>query len=268
MTDVTPDYLQQNRVAWDVDAHNYVTPAERAWSSEVSWGIWGVSENELNLLPDVSGWDVLEDGCGTAYISAWLARRGARPIGLDNSRAQLATARRLQAQHQLRFPLVQGFAERLPFRDGSFDFVISEYGAAIWSDPFRWIPEAARVLRPGGELLFLGNSTLLMLCTPDGEEQPATPALKRDFFGMHRFDCSDDDPPATEFHLGHGDWIRLLRKNGFEILDLVEIRSPQEQDTRYGFVTSEWAHRWPSEEVWKARKIADTAGRHDGSSGA
>ena len=254
MDSSAPDYLSQNRVAWDAEAPGYVARSRQAWRSEPSWGIWGIAESELNLLPDVEDWDVLEDGCGTAYVSAWLARRGARPVGLDNSPAQLATARQLQIDHDLRFPLVHGFAERLPFQAETFDFVISEYGAAIWSDPYSWIPEAARVLRPGGELLFLGNSTLLMLCTPDGEEQPAEPMLRRDFFGMHRFDWTEDDPPATEFHLGHGDWIRLLRSNGFEILDLVQIQSPPDATNEFNFVGSDWAHRWPSEEVWKARK--------------
>ncbi len=255
MADNTPDYLQQNRTAWNAEAPSYVAMGERAWSSEPTWGIWGVPEADLQVLPDVAGKDVLEDGCGTAYVSAWLARRGARPVGLDNSPAQLATARRLQLEHALEFPLINGFAEGLPFQDASFDLVVSEYGAAIWSDPYRWIPEAARVLRVGGELLFLGNSTLLMLCTPDGPETPAQPKLERDFFGMHRFDWPDDDPPAVEFHLGHGDWIRLLRQNGFEILDLIEIRSPADAETRYDFVTASWAHRWPSEEIWKARKL-------------
>ncbi len=254
MNEAVPDYLGQNRIAWNAEAPSYVATGERAWASEPSWGIWGVPEAELRLLPDVAGMDILEAGCGTGYVSAWMARRGARPVGLDNSPAQLATARSLQAEHDLDFPLVLGFAERLPFATESFDFVISEYGAAIWSDPYRWIPEAARVLRPGGELMFLGNSTLLMLCTPDGPEVPAQPQLERDFFGMHRFDWPDDDPPAVEFHLGHGDWIRLLRDNGFEIVDLVEIRSPADAETRYDFVTADWAHRWPAEEVWKARK--------------
>lgn len=256
MNPITPDYVAQNRVAWDDEAAKYVSSGERAWSSEPSWGIWGIPETELGLLRDVADMDVLEDGCGTAYISAWLARRGARPVGLDNSPAQLATARRMQDQHGLSFPLIHGFAERLPFRDESFDHVISEYGAAIWSDPYLWIPEASRVLRPGGELLFLGNSTLLMLCTPDGEEAPAQPQLERDFFGMHRFDWPDDDPPAVEFHLGHGDWVRLLRANGLEILDLIELRGPEDAESRYDFVTAKWAHRWPSEEVWKARKVS------------
>ena len=257
MSDLIPDYLEQNRVAWNHEAPNYAARAPRSWATEPSWGIWAVPEDKLRLLPDVSGWDVLEDGCGTAYLSAWLARRGARPIGLDNSPAQLATARQMQAEFDLRFPLLQGFAERLPFRDESFDMVVSEYGAAIWSDPYRWIPEAARVLRPGGELLFLGNSTLLMLCTADGAaaDEPAEAELRRDFFGMHRFEWPQDDPPATEFHLGHGDWIRLLRANGFEILDLIEIQAPPRVITSYEFVTPEWARRWPSEEVWKARKV-------------
>ena len=257
MTDLTPDYLEQNRIAWNHEAASYVASGERAWRRKPSWGIWGVPESDLKLLPDVAGWDVLEAGCGTGYISAWLARRGARPIGLDNSPAQLATAQRLQDDNDLAFPLVLGFAERLPFAAESFDFVVSEYGAAIWSDPYRWIPEAARVLRPGGELLFLGNSNLLMLCTAEGAaaDEPATATLERDFFGMHRFEWPQDDPPAVEFHLGHGDWVRLLRATGFEILDLVEIQAPQGMETRYDFVTAEWAHRWPAEEVWKARKL-------------
>lgn len=256
MSEVTPDYLQKNRVVWDAEAPAYVLAAERAWTADPSWGIWGVPEAQLQLLPDVANMDVLEDGCGTAYVSAWLARRGAHPVGLDNSARQLVTARSLQDQHGLSFPLIQGFAESLPFRDHSFDYIVSEYGAAIWSDPYRWIPEAARVLRPGGELMFLGNATLLMLCTPDGLEQPAKPALQREFFGMHRFDWLDDDPPAVEFHLGHGDWIRLLRGNGFEILDLVEIQAPPDAVTRYDFVTAEWASQWPSEEVWRARLLS------------
>src|SRR6476619_4619039 len=111
------------------------------------------AERELRLLPDdLAGRDTIELGCGTAYVSAWLARRGARPVGIDNSEAQLATAASLQAEHGLSFPLHHGNAEATPFEDASFDIAISEYGASIWCDPYAWIPEAARLLRPGGEL--------------------------------------------------------------------------------------------------------------------
>ena len=57
----------------------------------------------------------------------------------------------------------------MPLPDSSFDLVLSEYGASLWADPYRWIPEAARLLRPGGRLVFLTNSTVSVLCmTMDG----------------------------------------------------------------------------------------------------
>ncbi|MFI5210981.1 MAG: class I SAM-dependent methyltransferase, partial [Gemmatimonadales bacterium] len=98
-----PDHVARNRTAWDALAPTYVASAERNWAAgEITWGIWGVPEAQLQLLPkDLHGLDCVELGCGTAYISAWLARRGARPVGIDNSPAQLATARRMQAEHDL-----------------------------------------------------------------------------------------------------------------------------------------------------------------------
>jgi SAM-dependent methyltransferase len=243
-------------VAWDSWAAEYVEPGERAWASDQpTWGIWGIPEADLHLLPDdLAGKDVIELGCGTAYVSAWCARRGARPTGIDNSPAQLDTARRLQAEHGLQFPLLLGFAEQVPLPDASFDLAISEYGAAIWADPYRWIPEAARLLRPGGELVFLANSVLVMLAVPDTEaEGPATDRLVRSQFGMHRFEWPDDD--SVEFHLSHSDMFRCLRDSGFEVTDLIEIQAPADATTRYpNIATAEWAHRWPSEEVWKARR--------------
>ncbi len=253
LTEPTPDYVAANRAVWDSQADQYASAGARAWAAEPSWGLWGIPESEVGLFPDLDGRDVLEDGCGTAYVSAWVARLGGRPVGLDNSPAQLAAARRLQNEHDLRFPLVHGIAEHLPFRDESFDVVLSEYGAAIWSDPYLWIPEAARVLRPGGELVFLGNSTLLMLFAEDDENVPAGRTMLRDHFDMHRFEWPDDD--GIEFHLGHGDRIRLLRDSGFEILDLIELRPPEGAETSYSFVNTEWARRWPAEEVWSARKL-------------
>lgn len=120
-------------------------------------------------------------------------------------------------------------------------------------DPYRWIPEASRLLRPGGQLTFLVNGVILMLAAPDEEEVPASDRLLRPLFGMHRMEWPDT--LAVEFHLPHGEWIRLLRANGLEVTDLVEIQPSADATTRYPFVTLDWARRWPSEEVWKARKL-------------
>jgi len=95
-------------------------------------------------------------------------------VGIDNSAVQLATARRLQQQYGLAFPLLHGNAEAVPYPDASFDFAISEYGACLWAEPQQWVPEAARLLRPGGRLVFLVNSFLMMLCMPAEDGVAAT----------------------------------------------------------------------------------------------
>src|SRR4030095_2236141 len=96
-------------------------------------------------------------------------RAGAAVVAVDLSGEQLASARRLQEALGPAFPLVQADAERVPLSSGRFDLVVSEHGAAAWCDPERWLPEAARLLRPGGRLVFLTNSVLSALCVPTGE---------------------------------------------------------------------------------------------------
>jgi SAM-dependent methyltransferase len=258
MSAETPDYVRLNRDVWTKSNARYADGrAEEAWAqTEMTWGVWGAPESAVNVLPDLTGKDVVELGCGTAYVGAWIKRRGARRVvGVDITPAQLATAQRLNRKSGLGLELVEANAEVVPLRDDSFDLVISEYGASIWCDPYKWIPEAARLLRSGGELVFLRNSTISMVCMPDTGK--VAEALQRPQRGMHRFDWTDDDP-GVEFHLGAGDLIRLLRASGFEILDLVELYAPEgaKDHSEYSYVPADWARRWPSEEIWRARKSA------------
>ena len=223
------------------------------WASEtVTWGMFGVPEESIGSpLGDVAGKDILELGCGTAYFSAWLARRGARPVGVDPTPAQLETARRMQAETGIEFPLIEGVGEQVPLPDATFDIVLSEYGASLWADPERWIPEAARLLRPGGRLLFLTNSVLVHLCAPD--EGMVSERLERPQFGMYQTRWPGEE--GTEYNLAHGNWIRLLRRHGFDVEDLIELQVPSTARTHeyYGFVSAEWARKWPAEEIWVAR---------------
>jgi SAM-dependent methyltransferase len=251
---VTSDSIERNKAEWAGWAAEFIPGAERNWAKdEISWGIWDVREDDLQVLPDVNGKDVVELGCGTAYVSAWLSRRGARVVGVDPTPAQLETARRMQAEHGLEFPLVEAPAEDVPLPDASFDLAVSEYGASIWADPYLWIPEAARLLRPGGHLVFLVNGTLVNLTAPDALERPGRQLL-REYFGLHRLEWSDDQ--SVNFYLGYGDWIRLFRANDLEIEALVEIQAPQNaQQHRYDALPDpDWAQRWPSEDIWVVRK--------------
>jgi SAM-dependent methyltransferase len=247
------DYVGQNVANWTrINAEYTDASAAEAWAQEeISWGVFRARESELNVLGDVRDLDVVDLGCGTAYFSAWLARHGARAVGVDPTPAQLETARRLQRETSLEFPLIEAPGEDVPLPDASFDIALSEYGAAIWADPYKWIPEAARLLRPGGRLIFLCNSPLSMLCM---DHDGVTERLLRPQRGMHRLEW--DDTEEVGFHLGHGDWISVLHANGFVIERLVELFAPDDATTHsfYSYVTPEWARQWPSEDLWVAVK--------------
>jgi ubiquinone/menaquinone biosynthesis C-methylase UbiE len=178
-------------------------------------------------------------------------------VGIDNSAKQLETAARLQREHGIEFPLIHGNAEHVPLADGSFDFAISEYGAVLWADPEAWVPEAARLLRPGGRLHVLTNHVLSILATPEdaGDDDPLEERLARSYFASSRVEWADaSGQPSVEFHPTHGEWIRIFRSAGFEIESLLEPQIPEGATTRYAWAPYEWARRWPVEEIWKVRK--------------
>ncbi len=207
------------------------------------------------MLGDVDGRDVVELGCGTAYLSARLARRGARPVGVDVSPEQLETARRCMGETGIEFPLLEASAEDVPLPDASFDLAVSEYGASLWCDPERWVPEAARLLRTEGRLVFLTNSMLAILCVP-AEPGYATEQLLRPQKDLHRITWPFED--GVEFFRSHGEWIDLLHSSGFEVERLVELYAPEGSKTHeyYDGATAEWASKWPAEDLWAARKRA------------
>jgi SAM-dependent methyltransferase len=253
MDDISDD-AKRNREGWTKANTEYTDKSARdAWAAEeMSWGVFGVPEISLGTLGEVAGLDVVELGCGTAYVSAWLARRGARPVGVDVTPAQLATARRCQREFGLEFQLVEASAENVPLASASFDLAVSEYGASIWCDPHRWIPEAHRLLRPGGRLWFLRNSPLSVLCAT--AEGPPAASLQRPQRGLGRMEWPGED--CVEWQLPHGELFRLLRRTGFDVVDLVELYPPEQavDHAYYDTFSVEWARKWPSEEIWVARK--------------
>ncbi len=255
MTDQLPDSIAKNIEQWTKNNRERLdASAAHAWSrSEPTWGIFGIREKDLGSpLGEVKDLDVVELGCGTAYFSAILAKKGARPVAVDPTPAQLATAKRLQDETGIRFPLVQAPGERVPLPDASFDLAFSEYGASLWADPKGWVPEAARLLRPGGRLVFMTNSLIAILCSPDTGDVVET--LQRPQAGMYRNEWPDEI--GVEYHLAHGDWIDLLRANGFEIERLIDVYATAESRRHdyYGYVDPAWARKWPAEEIWTARK--------------
>jgi SAM-dependent methyltransferase len=240
-----------NRELWTKSNAEY-TDAQAAakWAlDEITWGLWDTPESEAGVLGNVAGLDIVELGCGTAYMSAVFAKQGARPVGVDITPAQLDTARRMMAETGIEFPLVEADAGDTGLPSESVDLVFSEYGASIWIDQERFAAEAARLLRPRGRLVFMSTSPIVVMCSADDEK--VTPELVRDQFGMNRIEW----PDAVEFCLPHGDRIDLLHRHGFVIERLYEVQAPESAKTHsfYGYVTAEWGRRWPVEEIWAAR---------------
>ena len=250
-----PDYVAVNREGWTRANAEYTdAQARQAWAQEeIDWGKWSLPEKEIQALPDLSGKEIVELGCGTGYFGAWLKRHGAsRVVGVDVTPAQLETARRTNEEFGLGLEFLLENAEHTSLPDESFDIVFSEYGASIWCDPKLWLAEAARLLRPGGELIFLRGSTLQMLCGPD--EGPVGERLVRPQRGLYRLEWFGDDP-GVEFHPSTSEMFGLLRTNGFELVDFKELFAPEDavDHAYYDTVPADWAKRWPDEEIWHAR---------------
>jgi SAM-dependent methyltransferase len=250
-------HVPVTRRQWDERLSSWFDQrAHQRWgAAEPVWGMWSIPQSRLPILPaHPAGLTTVELGCGSAYVSAWLARRGARPVGVDVSARQLASGRRLQAEYGLRFPLIHADAEHVPLADRCADVVLSEYGASVWCDPYRWIPEAARLLRPGGRLVFMAESTLARLCQSPGGA--VSDRLVRDLFDLHR--AVRTGGSGTEYHqfaLPHGEWIRLMGRCGLVVEDLIEVRVPAGATTDFPGWPEEWVRRWPAEEVWLARRL-------------
>ena len=208
------------------------------------------------MLGDVAGLDVVELGCGTAYFSAWLARArrasrrrrhharaardGAADDGEDRHRVPARRGRRRRhgaARRELRPRRSRSTARR----SGSI--------------PYRWIPEAARLLRPGGRLVFLCNSPLVVLCSDDAgaaTADAAAPALRDAPLRVGRRGRRRVPPAAR------ASGSSCCARTGFEVERLIEVQAPPDAETHefYAYVTAEWARQWPAEDIWVARKVA------------
>ena len=251
------DHVAVNRDVWDADARNWVVGGERLWSAEEPvWGNWGIPEASLNLLPsNLADKDAIELGCGTGYVSGWMTRRGARVTAIDVSSHQLTTARRLAKEHGADITFIEGNAEATGLEDSSFDFAISEYGAAIWCRPGKWLREAWRLLRPGGRLVFLGNHPMVLLCSPTSGA-PCETKLHRPYRGMWGADWTEVelDPSGVCFNLTISDWMVLFSAIGFTVTNYQELFAPESETETRAFVPPEWAKQYPVEQVWHLEK--------------
>ena len=245
------DHERRNREFWDADADDYQA-ADSPRLDAATWGVWQLPEADLGVLGDVHGLDVLELGCGDGRWSIHLANGGARVVALDQSRGQLRHARALLDTTNARVPLVCASVEAVPLAGGAFDLVMCDHGAMSFCDPDRTVPEVARLLRPGGRLVFSHTTPWPYLAWNFDQERVGR-RLRRSYFGIRRFDDGAGEG-TVDFQLPYGEWIRCFRRHGLVIDDLVELRAPKHASTSYDDFDARWARRWPAEQIWVTRK--------------
>jgi SAM-dependent methyltransferase len=154
------------------------------------------------------------------------------------------------AEAGVSFPLIHGSAEQVPLPDASFDIVFCDHGAMTFADPFRTVPEASRLLRPGGLFAFNHHTPIESIAWPMDADRVGE-RLVNDYFGMHAL----DDGEEITFQIPYGEWIRLFRANGFVVEDLIELRPAEDATSSYRDAEElAWARRWPAEEIWRVRK--------------
>ena len=246
------EHARKNRAMWEASSDSYEQRHAASLSGQraMAWGLWRIPEAELHILGDVAHKDVLELGCGAARWSIALAGLGARPVGLDLSSQQLQHARRLMDEAGIDFPLIEASAEEVPLPDASFDIIFCDWGAMTFCDPQRTVPEAARLLRPGGLFAFSTGTPIQFLCQ-DVVTDRLTDHFIHDYFGMKRLEWEDE----VDFQLPYGEWVRLFRRTGFVIEDLIETQPLESASSTYrDSIETAWARRWPTENIWKLRK--------------
>jgi ubiquinone/menaquinone biosynthesis C-methylase UbiE len=245
-------HIRKNLALWErqSDAYDRRFRGILGGAKSMAWGVWRIPESRLRLLGDPKGRDFLEIGCGGARWSVALSRRGARTVGIDLSPAQLVHAVRNRKKAKSPLRLVRGDAEQLPFRDTTFDVVFCDWGAMTFCDPAWTVPEAARVLRPGGHLVFATASPFRNLAQHWNVERIGR-VLLHDYFGLDRIQYADE----VNFQRTYGDWIRLFARNHLAVESLTEPRPGPGIRSRYLTSREEaWARHWPVESIWQTRK--------------
>ena len=193
------------------------------WLYDAMCSVWerlGLERWRRWLVDDARG-RVLDVGCGTGR-NLPLYDSGLRVIGLDPAWPSLGRARRRAPG----IPLVQGSAEALPFRSGTFDTVVSGLAFCSVPDPRRGLGEVRRVLKPDGKLRMLEHvrSTKPWKGRMQDRLQPVWTRISG---GCHPNRNTERNVEAAGFTIDHGEYRAVKELRRFT----ARIQSPGERKT-------------------------------------
>ncbi|MFB6081688.1 MAG: class I SAM-dependent methyltransferase [Halanaeroarchaeum sp.] len=218
----------------------------------INWTGLG-TDDDLRLLLDVAGKDVLELGCGGGQCSIALAERGANVTGIDLSEEQLAYARDLADERDADVEFLQGDVTDLgTFPDDDFDVAFNAYVFQWVDDLAACFRETHRVLRPDGRFVFSMPHPVYGLV--DAE----THHVEESYFDTGRQVTPQDDLDVDMVTYRHriGDVHNALVGAGFRVERLLEPGSADPGDYEagpWGERTPELLAKLPSTVVFEAR---------------
>ena len=169
----------------------------------------------LKLLGAVRGKKVLDWGCGTGIYAKILTKKGATVKGIDISNKEIEIAKR--ENPSVEFKVAN--AQKLPYRNNEFDIALSALALYYTKDWNPLLKEINRVLKPNGIFVFSEGNPVTDCIGLRGRNTKIE--IKRSYF---------DEKTKVRipwwgnvvmpwYHKTYGTIIKLLRKNGFELLD-------------------------------------------------
>jgi len=217
------------RRAWNDNSESYQSLHEIGTES-AHYGPWAPLENELRLLGDVRGLHIFEAGCGGGQCSIAFAKQGAIATGVDLSDSQVEFARKLAAQEQVTVTFAQADVTDLSgFRSSCWDIVFSTYAFQYVADIERCLRECARLLRPGGRLVFSLDHPFRD-CFHDDKEDAIAIYPVRSYFDNSpmRWTFGQSGSPMQSYHRSSAQWCDMLAAEGFQLTRLLEPEAPTE----------------------------------------
>ncbi len=217
------------RGSWNDISESYQSLHEIDTES-AHYGPWAPLENELRLLGDVGGLYIFEAGCGGGQCSIAFARQGAIATGVDLSEVQIEFARRLAVQERVDVTFAQADITDLTlFENEGWDIVFSTYAFQYVADIEGCLAECARLLKPGGRLIFSLDHPFRD-CFHDDEDDTVTIYPVRSYFNNSpmRWTFGQRGIPMQSYHRSIGQWCEMLVAAGLRLSRLLEPESPVE----------------------------------------
>ncbi|MCR4327433.1 MAG: class I SAM-dependent methyltransferase [Nanoarchaeota archaeon] len=208
--------------------------AESYFASRMEGGTsWFYNENlemptTLKILGKVKGKKILDLGCGPGRYAKILTQRGAKVVGIDNSKVSLKIAKKESPKSKFIF----GDVENLPFKKEEFDIVFSSLVLDHFEDWNSILAEVKRVLKKKGFFIFSNYN-------------PVTENFKKINWFFRKFRVIENyfsegikkkfwkGKEVFHYHKTYSTTIKLLIKNGFEIIDYEDSKPTKVSKKRF-----------------------------------